>query len=110
MSNIDYNKLLNDMLQEASKILTGYWDETKPYAEKEFKAFLENISLIEKLKLEGKISEERAKLHISMQKNAIRMVLLTIEGLGAIAVENALNAALGIVRDTINTAIGWTLL
>ncbi|HKZ47063.1 MAG TPA: hypothetical protein VJ202_06760 [Thermodesulfobacteriota bacterium] len=37
-------------------------------------------------------------------------VFLTVEGLGIIAVEEAINAAMAVVRSTINTAIGWSIL
>ena len=40
----------------------------------------------------------------------MQTVLLTIEGLGIVAVQNAINAALSVVKDTVNTAIGFTLL
>jgi hypothetical protein len=45
-----------------------------------------------------------------MQKNAMRSVMLAVEGLGIIAVEAAINSALGVVRKTVNTALGWPLL
>jgi hypothetical protein len=38
------------------------------------------------------------------------MVLLTLEGLGLLAVEAAINAALKVVSDTVNSAIGFALL
>ncbi len=63
----------------------------------------------EKLKLEGKITKE-AQLHIEIQKGAFRTVLMSIKGLGLIAVENTINAALGAVAKTVNKAIGWGLL
>jgi hypothetical protein len=48
---------------------------------------------------------------MDLQHNASRAVLLTIKGLGIIAVEGAINAALDVVRDTINSAVGgWRIL
>jgi hypothetical protein len=38
------------------------------------------------------------------------MVILTVEGLGLLAVENAINAALGSIKDTLNAALGVALL
>jgi hypothetical protein len=37
------------------------------------------------------------------------MVLLTIEGLGIIAVEQAINAALDVLKDTVNSALDFRL-
>ncbi|MDE3251875.1 MAG: hypothetical protein KGO92_03650 [Bacteroidota bacterium] len=110
MKPIHFPELIQDMLTAARDSLTSHWKEAAPYAEKEMNAFAENIRLIAKLKLEGKISLEQAKLHVEIQKNAMRIVLLTIEGLGILAVEAAINAAIDAVRTTVNKAIGWTLL
>jgi len=45
-----------------------------------------------------------------MQKNATRMVLMTIEGLGVLSAEAAINSALSAVKDNVNQEIGFTLL
>ena len=45
-----------------------------------------------------------------MQKNASRSVLLTVEGLGILAVEEAINAALDVIKGAANKAIGFALL
>jgi hypothetical protein len=38
------------------------------------------------------------------------MVLLTIEGLGIIAVEQAINAAMDVLKKTVNTALDFSLI
>jgi hypothetical protein len=45
-----------------------------------------------------------------MQKNSALAVLLTVQGLGLLTVESAINAALGAVKETVNTALGFLLL
>ena len=40
----------------------------------------------------------------------MQTVLLTIEGLGIVAVQNAINSALDVVKDTVNKAIGFGLI
>lgn len=107
---INISSIAKDMLNAAKPILQNYWKEVKPYVEKESKAFAQNLAMIAKLKLEGKITREEALLHIEIQKNSYRTVLLAIQGLGLIAVENALNAAIGVIATTVNKAIGWNLL
>jgi hypothetical protein len=62
------------------------------------------------LKATGKINDEQAKLHIEIQKNATRTVLLTVEGLGIVTVDAAINAALDAVKDSVNTAVGFVLI
>lgn len=107
---LDITTLLKDMLNAAKPILKNYWKEAKPYAEKESQNFVNNLAMIEKLKLTGQITKEEADIHIQIQKNSFRTVLVAIKGIGIITAENAINAALGAISKAVNTALGWTLL
>ncbi len=107
---LNYNQLTKDMLNAAKKILSKHWKEAKPFAEIQFESFAQNIKMIAEMKLKGEITEEQARLHMKIQKNSIQIVLLTIEGLGILAVEETINAAIGIIRDTVNKVIGWKIL
>jgi transcription initiation factor IIE alpha subunit len=110
MSKINVSDLVKKMSEAAGKVLKDKWPEAKTYAEMEFKKLGETIVAIQKAKLAGEIDEEDARILIDMQKNAMRSVMLAVEGLGIIAVETAINSALGVVRKTVNTALGWPLL
>ena len=110
MSKIDLSKLLSDMLNAAKGSLGNKWPIAKDYAESEFKKMGEQIISIEKMKLTGDISDEEAKILFSMQASASKAVLLTIEGMGLLAVEAAINAVLKVIKDTVNTAIGVAII
>ncbi|MDN3669151.1 hypothetical protein QWY93_07405 [Echinicola jeungdonensis] len=110
MAEIDTEELLKNMIKGAKGVLKKHWKEAEPFAEQELKVLAENLKLIGKLKLEGKINEAQAKHYFEIQKSSVRIVLLTIEGLGILAVEDAINSALDAVRDTVNRALGWSLL
>lgn len=110
MSKMDFSALVADMLAAARAKLVDHWKDARPYAESEFQAYTRNLAFIANLKEDGKITEEQAKLYLDIQKNSMRTVLLTIEGLGILAVEAALNAALDVIRTVVNKAIGWALL
>ncbi|MFQ5656343.1 MAG: hypothetical protein ACE5G5_02285 [Candidatus Methylomirabilales bacterium] len=110
MAEINVEKLVKEMAGAALGVLKEKYPSVKNYAEVEFKKLGETILMIQKAKILHEIDEEDARILIDMQKNAMRSVMLTVEGLGIIAVEQAINAALGVMRDTVNTAIGWTLL
>ncbi len=110
MATLNIPTLLTQMLDAAKVPLKSHFKEAKPFAKQQFKELLENIKMIAKMKLDGTLTLEKAKLHIEIQKNSMRIVLLTIEGLGLVAVENAINAAIGVVKNTVNTAIGFNLL
>jgi hypothetical protein len=45
-----------------------------------------------------------------MQTHASRNVLLTLKGLALIAAEAAINAALGVVKTAVNTALKFSLI
>jgi hypothetical protein len=103
-------ELVKKMFEAFESSLADKWPEVKDYAEAEAKKLAESLVMIEKLVLTNQISEDQAKLHFQIQQNATRMVLLTIEGLGIIAVEQAINAALDVLKDTVNTALDFTLI
>jgi hypothetical protein len=107
---LNASQLGKDILTAIKGIFTEKWPEIREYGEAESKKLAQALVMIEALKISGKINEEQAALHLAIQKNASRMVLLTIEGLGVLAVEAALNAGLNVVKDTVNTALGFTLI
>lgn len=110
MATIDPQALAQEMLTAALPVLQKKTEAARTYAEPEFKKIAETILGIENGRLEGRIGEEEARLLLDMQKNAARAVLLTVEGLGLLTVEAAINAALGAVRTAVNTAMGFSLL
>ena len=110
MADINVSELVKNMLKAAEGAFKEKWPDAKYYAESEFKKIGESIVFIQKEVLAGRMTEDRARLHMEIQKNAVRMVLLTIEGLGILAVEAAINAALAVLKETVNTALDFALL
>jgi hypothetical protein len=110
MAKLDVDILLKDMLGAAAEPLNKEYPSAKDYAESEFKKIAESIVLIERQVALGKMTPEQARLHLEIQKNASRTVLLTMEGLSILTVEAAINAALGVIKDVVNTAVGFALL
>lgn len=110
MVEINLSELLTNMLNAAKGSLEDKWPEAKGYAESEFKKIGESILFIQKEAAAGRMSQEKAKLHMDIQKNSTKMVLLTLDGLGILAVEAAINAALAVIKDTVNPALRFALL
>jgi hypothetical protein len=108
--SLNVSELATKMFDAAKGVLSEKWPEIQDYAEAETRKLAESLVMIEKLKLARRINEEQAKLHFDIQKNAARTVLLTVEGLGILPVERALNAASAVVKDAVNTALGFALL
>jgi hypothetical protein len=86
------------------------WRDAGVYAEGEFRKLAQTVTTIASLRARRRITRPQAELLLEMQHNAMRSVLLTVEGIGILAAEAAINAALGAARDTLNRAIGWRLL
>ncbi len=108
--SLDVGELASKMHEAFKGELSNKWPDVKDYAEAESKKLAENFVMIEKLKLSGEITEEQAKLHHEIQRNATRSVLLTVEGLGLLAVEQAINAAMKVLKETVNGALDFALL
>lgn len=107
---LDVEELASKMFEAFKGQLSDKWPDVKDYAEAESKKLAENFVMIEKLKLSGEITEEQAKLHHDIQKNASRSVMLTIERLGLVAVEQAVNAAMDVIKEAVNNALHFALL
>ena len=108
--SLDVADIATKMLDAFQSELSDKWPDMKDYAESESKKMAENFALIERLRMTGKITEEQAKLYLQIQTNATRIVFLTVEGLGLLAVEQAINAAFDVLRETVNGALDFALL
>lgn len=104
------SSLVKEMLAAAKGEVSERWPDVKIYAETEAKKLAQTLVMIEKLKVAGQISKKQADILLDMQRQTSRVVLLTIEGLGLLAAEAAVNAAIKSIRDTVNDSIGWKLI
>lgn len=104
------SSLAKDMLAAAKGPLQDDWPQIRDYASAEFRKLALSIVMIERLYLQEKLTKTEAKLHLRIQKNASQTVLLTVQGLGLLTVERSINAALKVVRDSVNSALGFALL
>ncbi len=108
--DLDIKALLADMLSASKEVLKKEWKHVAAVAELQLKNIVHNLEQIAVLKINGKITEDQAKLHLTIQKESFKTILLSFEGIGIIAAEKAINAALNTVKTTFNKAIGWRLL
>jgi hypothetical protein len=103
-------RLVTDMLAAVKASLGTDWPKARDYARPEFQRLATSLVDIGKLVLAGKVNEQQARALLAIHRNTTQIVLLTIEGLGVIAVENAINAALDAIRTTVNRAVKFALL
>ncbi|WP_339721576.1 hypothetical protein [uncultured Paraglaciecola sp.] len=108
--SLNLEQLSQAMVNAAKGQVADKWPQIKDYAKQEAKKLAENFVLIEKLKLTQQITEEQAVIMHKMQNNATKAVLLSVQGMTTLMAEQALNAALDAVKETVNTALNFTLL
>lgn len=104
------SSLVKNMLTAAKTTFSEDWPEIKDHAKTELKAIAESIALIERLRIQKKITQKQAKLLIKMKKNTTKILLLTSKGLTEAAAEKAIKSALDTVKDTVNNALNFKLL
>lgn len=102
---------LGDKMFDAAKASLGNkFALVKQY----LKAESEKLAITLRMILESyalkEISKAEAKILLNQQKVAASAVLTAAEGMTAVAVQAALNAALKVAKDFINSQIGFPLL
>ena len=102
--------ILTPMVDAAKNSFSKDWPKVKDYAKPELKKLAESLVTITKLIAAGKVNKQQGKALMRIYNNTAQMVMLTIEGLGIIAVENAINAALNAVKSAVNAAAGIAIL
>jgi hypothetical protein len=107
---LDIEALIGPMLSAIKPVLNKYWSDVKDYAETEAEKMAKTLATITELHVAGKIDEQQAQALLDMQKHSMQAVVLAIEGIGVVAAQNSINAALGAVKDVVNKAIGFPLL
>jgi len=107
---IDVQTLTGPMLDALKPVLAKYWGEVQDYAKTEAVKMAHTLANIESLKAAGKIGEAQAVALLDMQKQSMQAVLMAVEGIGLIAAQTAINAALAAVKDTVNKLLGFGLL
>jgi hypothetical protein len=104
--NLDINKVVSDMLQASSGALIKGGQQASEYASHEYAQFIDDIEHVQTMAEQGTITAAEAQALVDQHKMSMQAVLLCIEGLGVIAVQNAINAALKVLNDAIAAALG----
>jgi hypothetical protein len=110
MPNINTTDLASEIVAAMQGALTGHWQLARPYAEAEAHKFAETAKLIASGTASGEINPKQAKILVRMQGNASQAVLTAIETIGMIAAQDAINAAINVLKKAVNTAAGLTVL
>lgn len=85
-------------------------EELKQYAENEAARIASAAEIIATQYANGKISKDEAALHMDILKNSSDSVLNAVEGLTKGGIDDAIGAAFGAIKATINQTIGFDLI
>ena len=106
---LNLDTILNSMIAAAEGSLKDNWPAISTPAIASLKTLAENIIYVEAMNTGNTISPAQASILIDMQKNAVKTVLLSEEGLGLLAAEAAINAVIDVIRAPVNAVLGWAL-
>jgi hypothetical protein len=108
--NLSAEQLGNDMLAAIRPVLLAHWGKAAPYATAEVQKLAVCAVQIEAGYKSGELTAEEARILRDMQASASRAALTTIETIGLIAAQDAINAALKILSAAVNKAVGIAIL
>ena len=107
---IKLSSITKPMIEAAKAAFLEDWPKISKFAEPELKRLANSLRDIATLAAKGEISKEEAKSLLNIHRNTTLTVLLTVEGMGLLAVERAINGALRAVAGVINEALPFKLL
>jgi hypothetical protein len=110
MPQIDTTSLVQNMLAAVRQVLQVHWNDVRPFAETEMQKLAATAAQIEAGHADGTISEAQAQILLRMQANASQAVLTAVETVGMIAAQDAINAAIQVLIQAVNRAVGFAIL
>jgi hypothetical protein len=110
VSKLKIGDVKKDMIEGFKGVVKDGWPQVKDFASVELKLLGQSLIEIEALAATGKIKKSEAKSLVRQHKNATIAVMAGIEGMSLLLAEQAVNAALKVAKDALNTAAGFVLL
>ncbi len=98
------------MVSAAKTSVGKDWPTIRAFARPELEQLARSMLALGRLYALGEITQGQARALFKIHRNTTQTVFLAIEGMGIIATENAINAALKAVKDSINRTVGFALL
>ena len=98
------------MLNAMKAALQTHWNDVRPFATAEATKLATTAAQIQLGIADGSISPQHAPILLQMQTNSSQAALTAVETVGLIAAQDAINAALGVLKEAVNTAVGFAVL
>ncbi len=106
---LDVKSLGTSMVEAARAALAGR-PALQAAAEMELRRLAGSLADIGTLLANGEIDPERARALAGIHQLSVRSVLRSVEGLGLLAAEQAMQAITGVAGATLNRIVGFKLL
>lgn len=107
---LDVPALGAKMIDAARAVLAKRGPVLQAAAEMELRRLAGSLADIGSLLAKGDIDPARAQAMVTIHRNALHGVLRTVEGLGILAVEDAMQAVTDVAAATVNRMVGFKLL
>jgi len=105
--NFNIGQVVSDMVKASSGALAKGGQQATEYATHEYESFISDVQHAQTMATANPplITVEEAQFLVDQAKISMQNVFLTVEGLGIIAVQDAINAALAVLNTALGTAL-----
>ena len=107
MPAIDWNGTCLSMVDAAAGSLGKDWPEVRDYVSTALEQYMLGIRRVSERLDAHLTTRQMAEDELAQQRFALGCALSSAKGMCSISAEKAINAALGIVKSVLNTAIGF---
>ncbi len=107
--DVDFGALGGQIGERIVAVLAGHGKTAGGFARTEGEKIALAIRQIAEMVRDGEILPEEAPLYFDIQLQHSRAVLRTVEGIGLIAAEDAINGTLDLIKGAVTTALGFPL-
>ena len=108
--SLDLQSVGDSILAAMKSVLSGSWQSVASLAAGEAQKLAQTLINIESMASAGTVTQAQAGILLDMQRHATRAVLLSVEGIGILIAEQALDAGLNAVGQTVDKAVGFALI
>jgi hypothetical protein len=103
--NLDFKKLASEMVEAMRLAVGDHMEDVRTLADDELEDFAKRTAVLAEKVATGKITPDQAKAVLKIRKAAVETVLLAVSGIGLLAAQDALNAAIGVLKKAVNAAV-----
>jgi hypothetical protein len=101
---MDFKNTLEEMLAAARKVAGTHWNVVSDYLEKEFAQATKDAKAIALEVVAGTKTPEQAKIELQSVQDSLQDVKLALTVEAKAAAQEAINAALEVLRSAVNSA------